>query len=125
MSLNLLVARAQAVGGIKRAYKVGDVPKKPKAPYVVIGVDSGSPSTYTLDATSDSMHLVTVQCFGEEVDDALDMADLADRAFRDKPLTELPGEPMCNRILGTSPVRDPDGEELIYLLHTYRFHQED
>lgn len=124
-SLDLLVTRAETVGGIVRVYEAGSVPKSPDGAYVALSLDTGTPSTYSLDSSSDSMHLLAVQCYGSTQDSALDMARRADLAFRDRVLTELPGEPMCNRTLATQPNRDPDGGGLIYVLHTYRFHQED
>ena len=126
MSLDLLLARAKAKPGasILRAYKFGDVPALPVAPYVVLSLDTGAPSTYSLDGSSDSMVRLTVQCFGGSYDAVKDMARRADIAFRDVVLTEIPGSPMCNREMQTPVVDDPDGEGLLYVLHTYRY-QED
>lgn len=125
-SLDLLKTRAETVGGIDRVYKTGSVPKVPRgAAYVVLSLDTGTPSTYTNDGSSDSMHMLAGQCFGATQDAARDMAHRLDLAFRDKVLTELVGMPLCNRTRATQPTWDPDGGGLVYILHVYTFHQED
>jgi len=124
VSLQAHVDHLKAAGGVQRAYKVGAVPKKPQSPYCVVLLDSGTPSTYSNDARSDSLRMVSVQHFGTNEAEVSDMQRRSDLAFRDVPLTYLPHSPMSNRILGTPVVRDPDGEGLLYALHTYRY-QED
>ena len=121
MSLDLHVARAKSVGGIQRVYKFGSVPPSPPSPYVVLSLDSGAPSTYTLDSRSNSAVWLTAQCFASTIDGARDMARRCDLAFRDVALVELPDSPFCNRLRGGQPSRDPDGETLIQILHVYQY----
>ena len=121
MSLDLHVARAKSVGGILRVYKFGSVPAAPGDAYVVLSLDTGTPSTYTLDSRSNSAVWLTAQCFALTVDGARDMAKRCDTAFRDVALTDLPDSPFCNRLRGGSPSRDPDGEPLIQILHVYEY----
>jgi len=122
--LDLLVDRLKTLGGVKRAYKVGEVPELPKAPYCVLSLDTGVPSTYTNDGSSDTLRGLSVQIFAEDDDGVQDMAARADNAFRGVCLTELDHEPMSIRDLATNVTRDPDGEGLLYVLHHYQF-QED
>lgn len=124
MSLDLLVTRLKAAG-VVRVYKLGEVPAVPASPYSVLSLDSGTPSTYTLDSSSDSMRRLSVQMFAKSQTTLTDQAERADAAFRDVYLTELPGEPKCNREMQTPVIRDPDGEGLLYLLHTYRYQHEE
>lgn len=123
MSLDLHVARAKSVGGILRVYKFGSVPvmQSPIQPYVVLSLDTGTPSTYTLDSRSNSAVWLTAQCFALTTDGARDMAKRCDLAFRDVALTNLPDSPFCNRLRGGNPSRDPDGEPLIQILHVYEY----
>src|SRR5690606_3122979 len=121
MSLNMLVMRVKAVG-VLRVYKLGEVPATPASPYMVLALDSGTPSTYTIDSSSDSMRRLSVQIFAKSHAVISAQAELADAALRDVYLTELPGAPKCNREMQTPVIRDPDGEGLLYLLHTYRYH---
>lgn len=118
-----MVDRLRSVGAA-RVYTLGSVPKKPDAPYYVLSLDSGTPSTYSLDSSSDLMRRLSVQIFAKSHAVISAQAATVDAAFRDVYLTELPGEPKCNREMQTSVVRDPDGEGLLYLLHTYRYHEE-
>lgn len=122
--LDLHVTQLKTVGGVLRVYEFGSVPAAPAAPYCVVSLDSGTPSTYSLDSSSDSLRLLSVQMFGQSTDAIDDMTARADVAFRDRALTYLPGSPISNRVRGTTPNRDPDGEVLLYVLHVYRY-QED
>jgi hypothetical protein len=115
-----MVARAEAAG-ITRAYKLGEVPKSPSGSYVVLSLDSGTPSTYDLTGSSDSMRQLAVQIFGDSPAGLDDLTARTDTAFRDVYLTELPDSPRCNRVLATRPSRDPDGEVLLYVLHVYQW----
>lgn len=115
-----MVARAEAAG-IVRAYKQGAVPAKPGGSYVVLSLDTGTPSTYTAAGGSDSMRQLLAQIFADHPDGIADLASRADAAFREVYLTELADDPYSTRVMSTRPARDPDGEELLYVLHVYQW----
>lgn len=119
--LDLLVTRATTAGAA-RVYKFGDVPPSPAYPYMVLGLDTGTPSGRRTSGHSPSMRWrVTAQLFGRTWEAVKDMADYADAAFKDQPLTEFPAAPFSVREMATPPDRDPDAEGVLYALHTYRF----
>ena len=119
--LDTLVARATTAGA-PRVYKIGGVPDAPAYPYMVLGLDTGTPSGRRTSGHSPSMrYRVTAQMFSRTWEAVKAMADYADAAFKDQPLPEFPGSPFSVRELSTPPVRDPDDQGVLYALHTYRF----
>lgn len=122
--LSDLVARAQAAGAL-RVYEAGKVPSAVVGGYLVLSLDSGSRASTRADGRSPSrVRTLSVQVLAQSHDGLMAMADLADAAFYDVTLTEVPGTPFCWRDIATQPTRDPDGGGWLYMLHTYRF-QED
>lgn len=122
--LDLLTARMVAAGA-KRVYKVGAVPASPVAPYAVVSLSTGTPTSARSDGRSVGLvRSIIVQNFGPSWEAVTHMARYADAAFKDQPLTEFPGDPYCTRTLATDVIRDPDGEVLLYVLHTYRFKEQ-
>ncbi len=109
--------------GVKRAYKLGEVPASPVAPYCVLSLDSGAPQSKRISGGSTVLnHNLSAQLFGQSNDAVTDMARLADVAFKDThlPLTDAP---FSERVISTPPVRDPDATPLLYVLHTYQYQE--
>ncbi len=108
--------------GVKRAYKVGEVPASPAAPYCVVNLDTGLPQNRRATGhASTSRYRIAVQMFGQSETAWRDMARLADLAFDCQSLTELDGDPFSARELATLPIRDPDAETLLSGVHTYTY----
>lgn len=118
--LDLLVTR-MTTAGASRVYKVGAVPASPILPYIVLSLDTGTPLGTRVSGHSPSARRrLTVQMFGKSYDAVMAMAGFADEAFKDVTLSELTAAPFSVRELQTQVMRDPDGEVLLYVLHTYR-----
>lgn len=119
--LDLMVARLTAAGAL-RAYKPNAVPASPAYPYMVVSLDTGQPANYSAAGTTTHLsRRISVQMIGKSWESVVDMARLADLAFREVPLTEFPTAPFSQRELATDVTRDPDDDGLLYALHTYNF----
>lgn len=110
--------------GAERVYKEGHVPASPALPYMVLGLDTGTPISTRTDGRSPNMRRRLTARLISKTDDGLRaMAAAADAAFNAVILTGFDGDPFCYRELAgpLSPARDSDAGGVLYALHTYRF----
>lgn len=119
--LDTLLARMTSAGAL-RVYKIGAVPASPATPYAVLSLDAGNLRGTRADGRSlTRARRLAVQVFGPSIDSVLHIAGLADAAFSDVVLTDIDGDPYSVREVASPVYRDPDGEGLLALTHTYRF----
>ena len=108
------------VSHIPRVYKLGKVPASPVYPYAVASLSSPSDLGRMLCGDTWTDQRLVVQMFGRDVDGVTALAAKFDAEFKDRVLSDLPGEPFSWRELAVGPNRDPDDGGVIGITHTYR-----
>ena len=107
--------------GITRLYDANAVPASPDYPYAVLAIDTGAPRGHMLaGGRRSTVTRASVQIFGRTISAVLDIAEKADAAL-DHVYLPIAGDPLCHREITTTPIRDPDDDSVLYLLHTYRW----
>jgi hypothetical protein len=107
---------AAVVGrGVRRVYKLNDVPASPVYPYAVVSMGAPDKVNRTKNGQAGDLNLASTQFFDRDIDGVLDLATLGDLDG-----TYLNGR-LVTRAVSSQPFRDPDDQGVVAITLAHQF----